>query len=124
VSPAGKAARLGAVRERTFLDGFCSERDSSGEVQRIAEVFGAFHDLYLTGTSLQVACISSLLLAAVALSPHDRAAIKVRAMDYLSGERPGKNCSFPASSTRSLERALARRDITVPAGHSNMAAIS
>ena|ERR1700733_13450696 len=49
---------------------------------------------------------------------------KKAGLDYLFRERPGKNCSFPESSTRSLERALARRDITVPAGHSNMAAIS
>ena len=32
--------------------------------------------------------------------------------------------SFNESNTRSLKRALARRDITVPAGQSKMAAIS
>src|SRR5258708_29628038 len=51
---------------------------------------------------------------------------------YLSWECPfafwpsfrWKDCSFNESINRSSERALARRDITVPAGQSNMAAIS
>ena len=37
---------------------------------------------------------------------------------------PRKDCSFAESNARSLTRALARRDITVPTGQSNMAAIS
>jgi hypothetical protein len=37
---------------------------------------------------------------------------------------PWKDCSFAESNRRSLERALNKRDITVPAGQSNMAAIS
>jgi hypothetical protein len=42
--------------------GYVVSGASSREVQRTAEDFGAFHVLYLAGTSPLLACISSLLL--------------------------------------------------------------
>ena len=49
-------------KKEVFSMGFVVSAASSGEVQRIAEGFGAFHDLYLAGTSPLLARVSSLLL--------------------------------------------------------------
>ena len=55
-------------KKEVFSMGFVVSAASSGEVQRIAEGFGAFHDLYLAGTSPLLARVSSLLLLALPIT--------------------------------------------------------